>query len=121
MLRPVDVSEAERFGYDLSVHPRFPRGANIEWLEPTSRHAADLVVWERGCGLTRACGTGGGASAAVGVHLGLFDADAPIVLRLPGGVLTYEVAADFSSLHMTGPAEAVFHGELGFSEKGEVT
>lgn len=112
MLRPPDIAEAERVGYHLSVHPRFPKGANIEWLQPTSRRSADLVVYERGCGLTRACGTGGGASASVGAHLGLFDVEVPITIRLPGGVLDYEVAADFSSVHMSGPAEAVFAGTL---------
>ena len=99
-------------GYALSVHPHFPRGANIEWLVPTSRRTARLVVYERGCGLTRACGTGGAGAAASAVQQGLLDADADLTITQPGGDLVYRVARDFGEVWMTGPAEPVFEGVL---------
>ena len=102
--------EAERVGYALSTHARFPRGTNVEWLAVEDRRTARVVVWERGCGLTRACGTGGGGAAVTGVRLGLLDADTQLTLRLPGGDLIYTVAADFGAVWMTGPAEKAFTG-----------
>ncbi len=113
MVRPPDPSEAFEFGHRLSTHHRFPRGANIEWLEVQGPRSAKLVVWERGCGLTRACGTGGGAAASVAVKLGLMTPGVPLAVTLPGGTLTYELEPDLGSVWMTGPAERVFEGDVG--------
>ncbi|MBT9554834.1 MAG: diaminopimelate epimerase [Myxococcales bacterium] len=112
MVRPADSNEAVAFGHRLSTHARFPRGANIEWLEVRDPRSATLVVWERGCGLTRACGTGGGAAASVAVKLGLMSPGVPLAVTLPGGTLTYELESDLGAVWMTGPAERVFEGDV---------
>ncbi len=110
MVRSPNPAELAAFGLALATHPRFPRGANIEWLEPTGERSGRLTVWERGCGLTQACGTGGGAAAAVGVQLGLFARGVPIELELPGGTLTYTVTDE--RLVMRGPVEYICSGRL---------
>ncbi len=110
--RGLAAGELEAVGLRLSTHAFFPRGANIEWLEVRDTRHALVTVWERGCGPTQACGTGGGAAAATGVRLGLLAADTDLVIQQPGGALTYRVAADLSSVWMTGPAEPVWFGQL---------
>jgi diaminopimelate epimerase len=70
----------------------------------------DLVVWERGAGLTEACGTGACAAAVAALHEGRIAGGAPVAVRLPGGTLVIEVAPDLS-VRMTGPAERVFEGD----------
>ena len=110
--RPARDGEAATMGPKLSTHTQFAHGANIEWLEIVDRTHANLVVYERGAGLTLACGTGGGGAAATGVQLGLLASDTELSIRLPGGVLRYRVSKDFSSVFMTGPVEKVYAARL---------
>lgn len=70
----------------------------------------DLVVWERGAGLTDACGTGACAAAVAAVTAGLLPAGQPLEVRLPGGPLVVTVAPDRVGVLMRGPAERVFEG-----------
>jgi diaminopimelate epimerase len=74
--------------------------------------AIELVVWERGAGLTEACGTGACAAAAAAVKTGKLPASKPIAVRLPGGELTVTVSADLSAIEMRGPAVKIFEGEI---------
>jgi diaminopimelate epimerase len=113
--RKVDAGEAEQYGYEISTHPAFKHGANVEWLNVQSSVEADLVVYERGAGLTLACGTGGGGAAATGVRQGVLAADTQLTIKLPGGALHYTVASDFSSVLMTGPTERVYRAALPFT------
>ena len=71
-----------------------------------------MITWERGAGVTLACGTGATSTAISGFKLGLFDAD--VLLHLPGGDLKFNVYENEDSLgaFMEGPAELVFDGEL---------
>jgi diaminopimelate epimerase len=71
----------------------------------------DLVVWERGSGLTDACGTGACAAAVAAARTGRVRAGAPVEVRLPGGPLTVTVAEDLQRVTMRGPAARVFEGE----------
>ncbi len=71
----------------------------------------DLVVWERGAGLTDACGTGACAAAVAAVRRGDAKPGAPVTVRLPGGALEITVSPDLSQVVMRGPAERVFEGE----------
>ena len=71
----------------------------------------DLVVWERGAGLTDACGTGACAAAVASIRAGKVKAGAPVEVRLPGGALEITVSADLARVTMRGPAERVFEGE----------
>jgi diaminopimelate epimerase len=70
----------------------------------------DLVVWERGAGLTEACGTGACAAAVAALHEGRLTGSGPVTVRLPGGELEISVDADLS-VSMKGPADRVFAGE----------
>ncbi len=99
------------FGPDLSIHDTFPQGSNVEWLQVLSAQEASVVVYERGVGLTKACGTGGAAAAAIGARVGLLKKDEPILVHQAGGDLTYVVESDGGDVWMTGPAVLVFEGE----------
>ena len=107
-----DVELATRYG-PLIEHDtaRFPRRTNVEFA--TLRDGGiDVVVWERGCGITLACGTGACATAVAAVTLGLAKAGEEIAVRLPGGPLAITVEPEFGGVRMRGPAELVFAGEL---------
>jgi diaminopimelate epimerase len=70
----------------------------------------DLVVWERGAGLTDACGTGACAAAVAAVKKGLLPAGEPLEVHLPGGALLVTVNPDLERVTMRGPAERAFEG-----------
>ena len=102
--------DIESLGPRLATHPDFPKGTNVEFARLTDG-AIDLVVWERGVGITLACGTGACATAAVACAKGLAPRSVPIVVRLPGGTL--EVSLDKAGrATMRGPARYVFSGAV---------
>jgi diaminopimelate epimerase len=84
-------------------------GVNVGFARPGPT-GIDLVVWERGAGLTDACGTGACAAAVAAVRGGAAAAGVPIEVRLPGGALTITVAAGLTGVTMRGPATHVFDG-----------
>lgn len=102
-------ADAKTLGPAIEKHSIFPRGANVEFATPEA-DAIDVIVWERGVGLTLACGTGAVAVAAAACLRGLRRYDEPIAVRLPGGVLRVMVAADTHRATMEGPARHVFSG-----------
>ena len=85
--------------------------ANIEFAQRTGPQRYAVAVWERGAGLTQACGTGACAVAAAAVARGEAKADQAIAIDLPGGELMIRVDAQ-GRARMRGPAEMVFLGEL---------
>jgi len=85
-------------------------GVNVGFARPGPA-GIDLIVWERGAGLTDACGTGACAAAVAAVRAGAAVAGAPIEVRLPGGPLQITVAPDLVGVTMRGPAVHVFDGE----------
>ncbi len=106
--RLADRKTIERVGPRIERHARFPAGTNVEFAVYREREV-DLVVWERGCGVTHACGTGACATVAVGVARGLLPREAPISVHLPGGTLEVTIDAAGRAL-MRGPARHVFSG-----------
>lgn len=103
--------EVEHLGPRLATHPAFPRGTNVEFSS-VSGDGIDLVVWERGVGITLACGTGACATAAAACARGLVSRGVPIPVRLPGGRL--DITIDESGrVTMRGPARHVFEGSVG--------
>jgi len=88
-------------------HSLFPRRINFEVVRVLSRQSLEARVWERGAGITLACGTGACASMVAARLKGLVDDRAEV--RLPGGVLTIEWPGSGPVL-LTGPAEFVFDG-----------
>lgn len=110
---PADVALALRVGPALERHPAFPQRTNVGFASPRGRAEVDLVVFERGSGLTLACGTGACAAAAAMVKAGHCTADTPIVVNLPGGPLTIVVPGNpRESVKMRGPARFVFSGAM---------
>ena len=99
-------------GRVLTEDSQWPQGANVEFTELLSPTHLKVIVWERGCGLTQACGTGATAAAAAAVRLGKSPSGTPIRVSLPGGDLTIRVAADFHEAWMDGPAVEVYRGQL---------
>lgn len=95
----------------IERHPNFPNGVNVEFVERMNEHELVMRVWERGSGITMACGTGACASAAAAVRRSLCPADTDIVMHLDGGDLLIRVARD-GRVTMSGPAETVYEGEV---------
>ena len=106
----VESINLERLGPAFEHHPLFPKRVNVEFAEVTSRTQVRIVVWERGAGVTLACGTGACATLVACTVLGLCDGDATV--SLPGGDLHIRWAGEGASLFMEGPAREVFEGTL---------
>ena len=100
--------EAARLGAMIEVDPLFPERVNVNFAQILSPSHIRLVVWERGAGLTRACGTGACATAVAAIRRGL--AKGPVTVSLPGGDLIIDWSQG-GSIMMTGPATHVFDGE----------
>lgn len=112
---PVDLA---RLGPQIERDPLFPEGINVNVAEVRIGGMAvdgvrlpglDLNVWERGAGLTQACGTGACATAVAAIkYLGM---PSPVGINLPGGTLTIAWEPG-GTIRMTGPATHVFNGEI---------
>ncbi len=107
----IETAPLTTLGPKLEHHEAFPGGVNVEFVQKTGKNGLRMRVWERGSGVTMACGTGACASAATAVSKGLCEFGQDISVRLDGGVLTIQVASDYSVI-MTGPAEFVYEGEI---------
>lgn len=103
---------ARALGPTIETHEWFPRRTNAELAHVHAPDHIELVVWERGCGITLACGTGACATAVAACVLGLAAPGTDIAVSLPGGRLSIRVAPDLSRVTMTGPARHVFDGDL---------
>ena len=88
----------------------FPDGVNAEFVQVIGDNELRMRVWERGSGVTMACGTGACASAVAAVVGGYCSYNSPITVHLDGGDLTIQVADD-KSVTMSGPAEFVYEGD----------
>ena len=102
-------SDAGRLGPSLEVHRLFPQRTNVEFVEPRPEGGLRVAVWERGVGLTLACGTGACAAAVIGMRRG--DLDSRVRVSLPGGQLLIEWPDQNAAVWMTGPTQFVFEGE----------
>jgi diaminopimelate epimerase len=105
--RDVWSYELDKFGPLLENHPIFPERANITIAEVVSRDHMIIRTWERGAGLTRACGSAACAAAVAGARTG--RTERAIKLTAPGGDLAVEWRAD-DHVVLTGPAEWEFSG-----------
>ena len=101
--------DLEKVGPKLEHHALFPARINVEAVQVLDRGHIRMRVWERGAGITQACGTGACASAVAAVRRGLTDRK--VTVTLDGGDLQIEWRAD-GHVIMTGPATLVFSGTL---------
>jgi diaminopimelate epimerase len=105
--RDVWSYELERFGPLLENHPIFPERANISIAQVIARDAVTIRTWERGAGLTRACGSGACAVAVSAARTG--RTERRVTVTVPGGPLAIDWRDD-DHVVMTGPAEWEFSG-----------
>lgn len=110
----VDAAPVTLQGPLIERHVSFPRRVNAGYMQVMDRHHIRLRVWERGAGETLACGTGACAAAVAGIRRGLVDS--PVRVSTRGGELTIRWDGSENDLNcdvwMTGPAVAVYEGEL---------
>ncbi len=104
-----DVDAVEVQGRELEHHPAFPERANIEFAEMRP-DGIRVRVWERGSGITMACGTGACAVAVAATKTGRADRTSRIIMD--GGTLDVEWREQDNHVYLTGPAEFVFEGEI---------
>lgn len=110
-----DAVDLERLGPLIERDPLFPARINVNVATITGPASLRLRVWERGVGLTRACGTGACATAAVALSRRLVSG--PVAVDLPGGQLTI-TRRDDGHILMSGPATEVFVGEADWDRFG---
>jgi len=99
----------ETLGPQFETHAVFPKKINTEFIQVVRSDYLKMRVWERGAGITLACGTGACASLVAGVLNGKCDRRATV--ELPGGLLQIEWSEADDRLYMTGPAEKAFVGQ----------
>ena len=112
-----DISEIDvaRYGKILEYDPLFPERCNIEFAEVLPSGAIRTRVWERGSGITMACGTGACATAVAAAITGRASRESDIVMD--GGTLHIEWSEQDGHVYMTGPAAFSFEGEVALPEK----
>ena len=106
----VDAYDLGRIGPLLETHPIFPERANISLASVASRDHLVLRTWERGAGLTKACGSAACAAAVAAVRLGLVGRTGTVTL--PGGDLRIEWRARDDHVLMTGPVAYEYEGKF---------
>ena len=105
------LGQAARLGPLLERHPGFPERTNVELCRVVDG-GLEVVVWERGVGLTQACGTGACAAVVAAGRTGRLPLGGWTRVLLPGGALQIEVAADLSTVALRGPAVFVFEAQV---------
>lgn len=106
----IEHAPVNDFGPLIENHPQFPNRVNAGFMQILNRRQIKLRVFERGAGETLSCGTGACAAVVAGIRRGLLDATVEVETR--GGKLSINWAGGTTPVMMTGPAVAVFHGEI---------
>jgi diaminopimelate epimerase len=109
-VKDIETAPLTTLGPKIEHHKAFPDGVNVEFVQMLGNAALRMRVWERGSGVTMACGTGACAVAAAAVSKAYCASSAPISVQLDGGCLTITINADNTAI-MSGPAEFVYEGE----------
>jgi diaminopimelate epimerase len=105
----VNKLELELLGPIVEHHPAFPKRVNAHWAQVISPTEVRMRTWERGSGITWACGTGACAVGVAGVLTG--RTQRKLLIHLPGGDLNIEWRETDNNVYMTGPATEVFSGD----------
>jgi diaminopimelate epimerase len=103
----IDSFPIEVYGPVIEKYNIFPVGTNVNFVQVMNRKRLMVRTWERGVGMTMACGSGACASAFISNVLGYIDRE--VIVSLPGGDLFVEVN---NNIYMTGPCVEVFHGDI---------
>ncbi len=110
VLDDVDSFPLSTLGPKFEVHEKFPDRANVEFITVLDPKTIRMRVWERGSGITLACGTGACASTVAAILGGLTEDE--VTVKLDGGELLIKWDRDENIVYMTGPAVKVFEGEI---------
>ena len=105
-----DINQVGQTGPVLETHPSFPQRCNIEYAQVLADGRLRTRVWERGSGITQACGTGACATAVAAAVTGRTGRQCSVVMD--GGTLEIDWRETDGHVYMTGPAEFVFDGEI---------
>lgn len=105
-----DLNMIHSLGKQISEHPLFPEQTNAGFMQIISPTQVRLRVYERGCGETRACGSGAVAAMAIGRLYHQLASE--VTVHLPGGDLSVSWPSFDASIHLTGPASFVYEGTL---------
>jgi diaminopimelate epimerase len=110
-VQDAESAPVKEVGPMIEHHPLFPEGVNVGFAEIVARDHIRLRVWERGAGLTKACGTGACAALVAAVRRRLTDRVARV--QVDGGEMTIEWRASDNHVIMTGPVELEAEGTIG--------
>lgn len=102
--------DLQKIGPELENNPLFPDRTNVEFAQVLDDYKIRMRVWERGSGITQACGTGACATAVAAVIRGKAGRKSDIIMD--GGTLTIEWDEKTNHVFMTGPATKVFDGTI---------
>lgn len=108
-IEDIEQAPLTTLGPVIEKDPRFPEGINVEFVETVNEKELHFRVWERGSGITQACGTGACAAAVASVLNGVSKRDDNITVHLAGGDLVINWKEN-GHVMMTGPAETVCEG-----------
>lgn len=107
------LETAKKYGPEIEKHSLFPEKTNVEFAKVISKNEMDMRVWERGCGITLACGTGACACVVAGILNNLTENK--VKVNLLGGALIIEWQDSSQNIEqdvfMSGPAEYTFFAE----------
>lgn len=106
----IDTIDIAHYGRVLERDENFPERCNIEFAQMLPDGSIRTRVWERGSGITMACGTGACATAVAAAHTRRAGRES--VIKMDGGDLHIEWSESDNHVYMTGPAEIVFDGEI---------
>lgn len=104
----LDEIPLAQWGPQLEHHDRFPQRTNVHFVQVRGRDRLRMLTWERGAGITQACGTGAAAVCVAGVLNNLCERQ--VTIMLPGGELELDWDAESDHVFKTGPATEVFTG-----------
>jgi diaminopimelate epimerase len=106
----IDQIDITKIGRGFEYNPIFPERANIEFVEVIDKGHVRMRVWERGAGITLACGSGACATAVAAIRRGLTGRT--VIVSMDGGDLTLEWRESDNHVYMTGPVKYVFKGNF---------
>lgn len=106
----IEAANVAELGPQIESHANFPQHVNAGFMQIVNLHEIKLRVYERGSGETLACGTGACAAVVCGIQLGLLQS--PVIVHMRGGQLNIAWHGVGQNVMMTGPATAVFEGEI---------
>lgn len=106
-----ETIDIANIGASLETNPKFPGGINVEFVQVINRNHIRMRVWERGSGITQACGTGACASAVACAMANLTEPEKCLV-QMDGGSLTITYSTYTKQVKMSGTANTVFEGDV---------